>query len=94
MVVPMSDRIGMEALQKAVEEIGSQALVGEACGVRQSAISECLRNGKRVPAEWCLPIEEASKGKVTRHDLRPDLWPAADLPPSSRQDTGSLARAG
>lgn len=72
----MSERIGLEALQTAIKIVGSQALVGEACGVRQSAVSECLRNGKRVPAEWCIAIERATAGEVTRNQLRPDLYPA------------------
>lgn len=32
-------------------------------------------NGKRpVPIGWCLPIERATNGQVTRKDLRPDDW--------------------
>lgn len=35
-------------------------------------------SGKVVcPAELAPKIETATDGKVTRHDLRPDLWPAA-----------------
>jgi DNA-binding transcriptional regulator YdaS (Cro superfamily) len=31
-----------------------------------------------VPAEWCPRIEEATKGEVRRHQLRPDLWPVVE----------------
>lgn len=79
----MSENIGLGALKRAVEILGSQALLGDACGVRQSAVSECLRNGKRVPAEWCIPIDLATAAKGERiscHQLRPDLWPSDFVP--------------
>lgn len=30
---------------------------------------------KGVPAQYVLTVEKASKGKLSRHDLRPDLYP-------------------
>ena len=53
----------------------SQVATARIVGVSPQAVSEILRRGKRVPAEWCLPIETATAGAVTRHDLRPDLYP-------------------
>ena len=53
----------------------SQVATAKVVGVSPQAVSEILRRGKRVPAEWCLPIETATAGAVTRHDLRPDLYP-------------------
>ncbi|WP_423170698.1 transcriptional regulator [Vibrio diabolicus] len=29
----------------------------------------------RVPAEFVLPIEQATQGQVTRSQLRPDIYP-------------------
>lgn len=67
---------GIPALKHAIQNyIGSQVAAARAIGVTPQAVSEMVRIGKRVPAEWCLPIEEATGGKVTRHDLRPDLYP-------------------
>lgn len=44
-------------------------------GVTPVLISQ-WRNGIRpVPIERCFPIEQATGGKVTRKDLRPDDWP-------------------
>lgn len=66
---------GFEALRRAVEILRSQAKAAEAVGVRQQTVSELLRIGKKVPAEWCIPLEKATEGEITRHMLRPDLYP-------------------
>jgi DNA-binding transcriptional regulator YdaS (Cro superfamily) len=67
--------IGIDALKRAVEALGTQTAVARAVGVTAQAVSDMVRNGRRVPAEWCLPIERATSGIVTRHQLRPDLYP-------------------
>ena len=67
---------GIGALRQAIRHhLKSQVVVARVVGVSPQAVSEILRRGKRVPAEWCLPIEAATQGAVTRHDLRPDLYP-------------------
>ena len=72
---------GIGALKAAIaDHLGSQAAAAKIVGVSPQAVSEILRRGRRVPAEWCLAIERATGGAVTRHDLRPDLYPA-DLNP-------------
>lgn len=40
----------------------------------QGAISQWFTKNK-IPAERVLQIEKATENKVTRHDLRPDLYP-------------------
>ena len=65
-----------EALQKAVDEAGSQKLLAEMIGTHQPKISRMLKT--KCAAEFVLPIEAAVRGKVTRHDLRPDLYPIED----------------
>lgn len=72
----MSEETGMEALRRAKELLGSQKAVADAVGIKQPSVHRILSDGKKVPAEWCLPLERATEGKVTRHQLRPDLWPA------------------
>jgi DNA-binding transcriptional regulator YdaS (Cro superfamily) len=70
---------GIAALKRAVQVIGTQSKTAEAIGIRQQSVSEIVSRGKRVPAEWVLPLEaatEAAGEKVTRHQLRPDLYPA------------------
>lgn len=44
--------------------------------VSQQWVWNIINRPQAIPAEWCLPIEEVTKGKVTRHQLRPDLYPA------------------
>ena len=68
----------MAALAKAVRLLGSQIKTGRAVGVSGQAVSEVLRRGRRVPAEWCLKIEKATGGAVTANALRPDLYPKGD----------------
>jgi DNA-binding transcriptional regulator YdaS (Cro superfamily) len=66
---------GMAALARAVRLLGSQVKTGRAIGVSPQAVSEVMRRGRRVPAEWCLKLENATGGAVTAHALRPDLYP-------------------
>jgi DNA-binding transcriptional regulator YdaS (Cro superfamily) len=66
---------GMAALAKAVALLGSQVKTARAIGVTPQAVSEVLRRGLRVPAEWCLKLQAATGGAVTAHDMRPDLYP-------------------
>lgn len=72
---------GLEALRRAVEILGSQGKAAAAIGVRQQTVSELLKVGKKVPAEWCIPLERATAGEVTRHELRPDLYPIDEANP-------------
>lgn len=69
----MEKEISNAALQKAVEIKGSQLLLAEEVGCNQSTISRALK--AKLPAELVLAVEAAVKGQVTRHDLRPDLYP-------------------
>ena len=54
-------------------------------GVSPQAVSEILRRGKRVPAEWCLKLAAATGGAVSAHDLRPNLYPVPDPSPAIPQ---------
>ena len=72
------DDTGMGALAKAVRLLGSQIKTGKAIGVSGQAVSEVLRRGRRVPAEWCLKLQKATGGQVTAGALRPDLYPRED----------------
>lgn len=70
----MSD-LGISALRRAKDILGSEYAVAEVVGVKQPSVNYILNSGKKVPAEWCLAIERATEGQVTRHELRPDLYP-------------------
>lgn len=80
-----------EALQRAVRLAGGQKALADKIGVTQSTLWYWLDRAKRgVPGEHVLPIEEATDGKVNRHELRPDLYPAdfSAPTPSKPEDAG------
>lgn len=62
----------MKALERAIEILGTQEALASALGIRSPSISEWRK--RQVPAERCPEIEKATSGKVTRYDLRPDVF--------------------
>jgi DNA-binding transcriptional regulator YdaS (Cro superfamily) len=62
-----------EALELAVIRAGSQSALARICELSPTAVWKWLQSSKRVPAECVLRIEE--KTGVSRHDLRPDIYP-------------------
>ena len=67
------------ALRRAVEKLGSQAAMAELCMVTPTAVWKWLDQGKALPAEHVLRAERETG--VSRHDLRPDIYP---------RETGSI----
>jgi DNA-binding transcriptional regulator YdaS (Cro superfamily) len=65
------------ALLRALRAAGGQSALARICGVTQAAVWKWLNRGVRVPAECVLSIEAATG--VSRHDLRPDIYPREDL---------------
>ncbi len=64
-----------EALRRACEVAGGQKPLADRIGTTQSQVWYWLERSKKgVPAEFVLPIEQATG--VPRGELRPDLWPA------------------
>lgn len=43
-------------------------------GVSKSAVSQWKSVGRKVPILHCLAIERATKGMVSRQELRPNDW--------------------
>lgn len=62
----------MKALKSAIKLIGLTGLAN-ACGVSPQAVHKWRVNG--IPAERVLRVERATGGRITRHQLRPDLYP-------------------
>jgi DNA-binding transcriptional regulator YdaS (Cro superfamily) len=74
---------GIRALRQAIRQhFRTQCALAAAVGVTPQAVSDVLRRGKRVPAEWCVKLEQATGGAVRACDLRADLYSAP------RQDKG------
>jgi DNA-binding transcriptional regulator YdaS (Cro superfamily) len=81
-------------LDRAADAVGGTAKLGAILGVTAQAISNWKERG--VPIDRCVPIEVATKGEVTRRDLRDDwraIWPElADTTPR-RRSTDTTAKA-
>lgn len=71
----MEELSGIDALIHAKRLLGSEQALANAVSRKQPTVHEVLKRGKQVPAEWCIPIERATDGQITRHQLRPDLYP-------------------
>jgi DNA-binding transcriptional regulator YdaS (Cro superfamily) len=68
-----------EALERVVEAAGSQAKLGRALGVSSTAVWKWVAQSRWIPGEYVLMAEELYG--VSRHDLRPDLYPR-NYPPA------------
>ncbi len=53
----------------------SQTELAQRLGVTQGMVWQWLRGVRRISAEKVLAIESATDGKVSRHEIRPDLYP-------------------
>lgn len=63
------------AIVRACEVVGSQSGLAVAVNVTPQAVYQWVKRGY-CPAERVLAIEAATGGRVMRHELRPDLYPA------------------
>lgn len=64
----------MNIVKAAIKSAGGMKTLAAVCGVRYQAIQNWRKQG-RVPAERVLTVEKATGGQVTRHQLRPDIYP-------------------
>ncbi|KKL86661.1 hypothetical protein LCGC14_1942480 [marine sediment metagenome] len=69
------------AIAKAVEIAGGQSQLARQISkimgkpILQQHVWKWLNTVPVLPAEYCLPIEKITDGAVTRHELRPDIYP-------------------
>lgn len=66
----------LSALERAISICGGQTALGKAVGKTQSHVWNWLHRSGRVPADMAASIERATKGKVKREQLRPDIYGA------------------
>lgn len=63
-----------QALKRALTKFdGNQSKFADAIGTSQQLVSYWLKNEKPLPAEHVLATEKATG--ISRHDLRPDIYP-------------------
>jgi DNA-binding transcriptional regulator YdaS (Cro superfamily) len=60
-------------LERAVDLVGGQSAFARLHGVSQPTVWAWLKQRKPLPAEYVLRTE--SETGISRHDLRPDLYP-------------------
>jgi DNA-binding transcriptional regulator YdaS (Cro superfamily) len=76
------------ALRRAVEIVGSASAMAARLGVSHTAVRFWLENKHPLAGEHVLPIEAATRElgqEVSRHDLRPDLYPREPVLHESRR---------
>lgn len=76
------ERPEMVPLLRCIEILGSQSAVARAIGTKPQNISAAVQKCARVPANWCLSLEAATitaGAPVWRDQLRPDIYPTADV---------------
>lgn len=62
----------IDGLDRAIEYFGGQAALAEKLGLTKMAITQWKE--RKVPLERAIEIEKLTNNKVTRHDLRPDIF--------------------
>jgi DNA-binding transcriptional regulator YdaS (Cro superfamily) len=59
-------------IEKAAQVVGGISQLAAACEVSPQAVHKWIKT--KSPAERCIQIELATEGKVTRYELRPDVF--------------------
>lgn len=64
----------MTPIERAVELAGGQTSLATLIGVTPSFVSQWVTGARPIPATRCIAIEAATTGRVTREELRPDVF--------------------
>ncbi|MFP1727994.1 transcriptional regulator [Lonsdalea quercina] len=62
-----------EVIKTAVDIVGSQKKLGDACGISQQAVGKWLHNKSKVSPELVPLIVKATKGAIKGYEIRPDM---------------------
>lgn len=62
------------AIQRASEIVGGKAALARMVGVKPPTVQQWASGTRPVAVERCVAIEVATRGAVTRKDLRPKDW--------------------
>lgn len=77
-----NDMTRYEALLACRDQAGSVSQLGRDLGIPQSTMWRIIHQSKQLPAEYVLLAEDLYG--VSRHALRPDIYPVGLQPSSSR----------
>ncbi|WP_370905980.1 helix-turn-helix domain-containing protein [Citrobacter koseri] len=61
------------AINSAIEIVGSQQKLADACEVSQPTVWAWLHGRKKASAQNAVRIEKATSGKIRAYQIRPDL---------------------
>jgi DNA-binding transcriptional regulator YdaS (Cro superfamily) len=64
-------------LQALLKDAGSQHALAASLGLTQQGVSYLMTDAKNISPKLAIKVEKLTGGKVSRADLRPDLWGAA-----------------
>jgi DNA-binding transcriptional regulator YdaS (Cro superfamily) len=66
----------LPCVAKAAAIVGGVRRLAKTLGLKHTTFYQW----DRVPGKHVLAIEEITNGQITRHDLRPDLYPMTHIP--------------
>ena len=69
------DNLHKTPLERAIQKAGSEAKLAAKIGYSQAAVNKAKHGINPIAAEMAVKIELALDGYVSRHELRPDLFP-------------------
>jgi DNA-binding transcriptional regulator YdaS (Cro superfamily) len=61
-------------LHRAIALFGNQSRLADAIGYSQHAVWHACTKRRRVSPQMAVAIHKATKGKVRKQDLRPDIF--------------------
>lgn len=64
----------MTAIKRAIKAAGGLSALASKLKVEPQVVSN-WRARRRVPADQCAAVEQATEGAVTCYELRPDVFP-------------------
>lgn len=75
--------LALEAFDRAIRLSGSQSALAKICDCTPGNISQLVLKGRPLSTKFVLKVEAATG--ISRHDLRPDIYPRED--PSHSPET-------
>jgi DNA-binding transcriptional regulator YdaS (Cro superfamily) len=65
----------MLLIEKAVSEFSTKAEFCRAVGMKEQFLTNILNGTKKISPRYALAIENVTDKRITRQQLRPDIYP-------------------